>query len=493
MKPVLISSGEPAGIGPDICLALAEFGLPVVILADQLVLEERAKLLNLNVTIKIYKTGTALECVPGTLNILPVTCPYPVIPGQLNPRNSPYVIELLHKSASLCAAGEFSAIVTAPVHKANINEANIPFTGHTEFYADFFKIDDVVMLLACPEMKVALATTHLPLRDVPNAITQNLITKVVSQVNHSLIRDFGIRKPRIKIAGLNPHAGESGHLGTEELKEIKPALESLKEKGMLLDGPLPADTMFSKENNQVCDAYIAMYHDQGLAVLKYVGFNNAVNITLGLPIIRTSVDHGTALDIAGTGKANCESMLAAVKVATSMALNRTKKMSLISLIAAIDEDGGLGRDNKLLCHLPADLQHFKKLTLGKPIIMGRNTFESIGRILPGRANIVVSGTMKPMEGLTIVKTLEDAIESASDTASQKDAPAEIMVIGGAQLYESSIAKADRLYITRIHHRFAAHVFFPPIPTNEWRCDSKETRPKDEKNNYDMTFYTYNRI
>ncbi len=322
MKPLLISSGEPAGIGPDLCLALAAYELPIVILSDLSVLENRAKELKKNVYFSEYKAGEHIESKPDSLSVLHVPCPAPVVSGVLNPQNAPYVIELLTRAAILCNNKEFSAIVTAPVHKAIINEAGIAFTGHTEFFAQFFKVDDVVMLLACDEMKVALVTTHLPLRSVPDAISSSLIIKVVTQLHQSLKNDFRISEPIIKIAGLNPHAGESGYLGHEEIDVIIPALDRLRQQGMNVLGPLPADTMFTQDQNKNCDAYVTMYHDQGLPVLKYVGFNHAVNVTLGLPIIRTSVDHGTALGLAGKDLANSGSLLAAVDMAMNIAKNR---------------------------------------------------------------------------------------------------------------------------------------------------------------------------
>jgi 4-hydroxythreonine-4-phosphate dehydrogenase len=230
----------------------------------------------------------------------------------------------LKQAAQLCEQGHFSALVTAPVHKANINAAGIPFTGHTEFFAEYFKAPQVVMMLACEKMRVALVTTHLPLSKVATTITYSLVVDVIKQLQLSLIRDFGITDPVIKVAGLNPHAGESGYLGREEIQIIQPALSALQKQGMNIQGPYPADTMFVK-NSERCDAYVAMYHDQGLPVLKYAGFNHSVNITLGLPIIRTSVDHGTALDLAGTNKVDAGSLLMAVRTAMSMTINRAKK------------------------------------------------------------------------------------------------------------------------------------------------------------------------
>lgn len=324
MKPLLISSGEPAGIGPDLCLALADYDYPLVILGDQTVLRSRAEELKKSIYFHEYQQGQVIESKPGHLTVLPIACSVPVVSGQLNPQNAPYVIELLTRAAQLCADGEFAALVTAPVHKANINAAGIPFTGHTEFLADFYNVATVVMMLACSLMKVALVTTHLPLRMVPDAISIALIIQVITQLQQSLVRDFGIAHPRIKVAGLNPHAGESGYLGREEIEVITPALSHLQNQGINVHGPLPADTMFIKEHLNDCDAYVAMYHDQGLPVLKYAGFHEAVNVTLGLPIIRTSVDHGTALELAGKNILDIGSMLAAVDMAKNMALARNQ-------------------------------------------------------------------------------------------------------------------------------------------------------------------------
>lgn len=319
MKPLLISSGEPAGIGPDLCLALADSNLPVVVIGDYAVLEARAKALNYTIQFSIYNKNQSINHTPGCLTVLPVDCKAPVVCGQLNPDNAEYVVNLLTLGAQLCQNKEFSALVTAPVHKSNINAAGIPFSGHTEFFADFFNVETVVMMLACEQMRVALMTTHLPLSQVAQAITYPLIIKVVTQLHLSLMNQFAISNPRIKIAGLNPHAGESGYLGREEIEIITPALDYLRKQGMNLEGPLPADTLFTKDPKNHCDAYLAMYHDQGLPVLKYVGFNQAVNITLGLPIIRTSVDHGTALDLAGKNQAKVGSLLAAVTMAMDLA------------------------------------------------------------------------------------------------------------------------------------------------------------------------------
>jgi 4-hydroxythreonine-4-phosphate dehydrogenase len=322
MKPLLISSGEPAGIGPDLCLALANYDYPLVVLGDMAVFQARAQELKQKVHFSKYQREQEIIAQPDHLVILPINCPAPVIAGQLNPHNASYVLEMLTQAAQLCGRHEFSGLVTAPVHKAVINTAGFSFTGHTEFFADYFQQETVVMMLACSQMKVALVTTHLPLRKVPDVITIDLITKVILQLHQSLIQDFSINHPRIKVAGLNPHAGESGYLGREEIEVITPALALLQNKGINVQGPFPADTLFIKEHLQNCDAFVAMYHDQGLPVLKYAGFNEAVNVTLGLPIIRTSVDHGTALELAGKNILDAGSMLSAVEMARTMALSR---------------------------------------------------------------------------------------------------------------------------------------------------------------------------
>lgn len=322
MKPLLVSSGEPAGVGPDLCLALASQAFPVVVLGDKQVLQERAQLLNKKIEFLEYSLDEPCVFQEGRLYVLSLKCPTAVHAGKLDPKQGLYVLKLLEYAASLCEQQQFTALITAPVHKANINAAGVPFTGHTEFFADYFKVEQVVMMLACEEMRVALITTHLPLKEVAQAISYSLIIKVITQLQHSLIRDFNILSPCIYVAGLNPHAGESGYLGREEIEIIEPALAELKNNGLNVHGPFPADTLFVKNNS--CDAYVAMYHDQGLPVLKYAGFHAAVNITLGLPIIRTSVDHGTALDLAGKNTVDTGSMLLAVKTAWAMAKNRQK-------------------------------------------------------------------------------------------------------------------------------------------------------------------------
>lgn len=322
MIQLLVSSGEPAGIGPDICLSLAGHPVPLVVLGDKTLLAKRSKQLGLVVELLDYVPGARVNPEANQLTVLSSPGLVTDTARELNPKNAPYVIGMLADAVQRCLQGEFSGLVTAPVHKAVLNEGGYAFTGHTEFLAEACGGCDVVMLLACEAMKMALVTTHLALRDVADAITMPRIQAVVRVLYKALSDDFGLTMPKIGVAGLNPHAGESGHLGREELDVIIPALEQLRIEGMDLRGPLPADTLFTEQGMQGCDALLAMYHDQGLPVLKYAGFGEAVNITLGLPIIRTSVDHGTALDLAGTGRANSTSLKAAVNTAATMARQR---------------------------------------------------------------------------------------------------------------------------------------------------------------------------
>lgn len=324
MKPLLVSSGEPAGVGPDLCLALAEYELPVVILGDKELLAQRAKELKLSIIFSDYQPDVPIIPKAKHLTVLSIPCTAKVVAGKLNPQNALYVIELLSLATDKCLQGEFAGLVTAPVHKAVINQAGIAFTGHTEFLANHCKVDTVVMMLACDVMKVALVTTHLPLKKVAEAITESLITRVIEILHEALQDEFGIANPRICVAGLNPHAGEGGYLGREEIEVIIPTLKLLRNSGVDVAGPFPADTLFTPRSMKQCDAFVAMYHDQGLPVLKYAGFGLAVNVTLGLPIIRTSVDHGTALELAGTGLAEAGSLLAAVQMAASMARAKRK-------------------------------------------------------------------------------------------------------------------------------------------------------------------------
>jgi 4-hydroxythreonine-4-phosphate dehydrogenase len=340
---IAITAGEPAGIGPDILLMLAAGELSVaaelVAIADPQLLRARAKLLGLSVQLKevdLQQAATVHRA--GHLKIQPVALTVTSEPGELNPANASYVLATLQAAVDGCRSATasavaahnrnstdvaastpgFAAMVTAPVQKSVINDAGIPFSGHTEFLAEATATERVVMMLATRELRVALATTHLPLSAVPNAITEDLLEQTLSILHNDLRAKFGLLNPRIAVLGLNPHAGEGGHMGREEIDTIIPTLEKLRALGMDLLGPLPADTAFNPKVLHQVDAVLAMYHDQGLPVLKYSGFGEAINITLGLPIIRTSVDHGTALDLAGTGKASAGSLLRAIEVAVEL-------------------------------------------------------------------------------------------------------------------------------------------------------------------------------
>lgn len=324
-KRLVITSGEPAGIGPDLILQLAQNDWPIelVVLADQTLLTERAEALNLKIEFKPY--DATLPASPSranqvTLEHLPTACAVKM--GELNPDNAAYVIQMLKRAIHGCLSNEFAGMVTGPVHKGVINDAGLPFTGHTELLAEESHTEQVVMMLATPGLRVALVTTHLPLKEVPAAITKTLLTQVLQITHRALTTQFGIENPHILVAGLNPHAGEDGHMGREEIDLINPVLKALSGQ-MNLSGPLPADTLFTPKYLEKADAVLAMYHDQGLPVLKHVGFGNAVNITLGLPFIRTSVDHGTALDLAGSGKADVGSFKYAIEVALQMIQSRS--------------------------------------------------------------------------------------------------------------------------------------------------------------------------
>lgn len=317
---IALTPGEPAGIGPDICLSLATGSLPaqLIAIADPDLLAQRSTQLGLEVTLSPYDhQAPAAPHRPGYLPVIAVPLAQPSVAGQLASANAKYVLETLRIAADGCNEGRFDAMVTAPVHKGVINDGGIAFSGHTEFLAQRVG-GDPVMLLAAGNLRVALATTHLPLRDVPSAITAARLERVLRVLDHDLRLRFGIVKPQIRVCGLNPHAGEGGHLGREEIEVIEPTLERLRSQGLQLTGPLPADTLFTPRGLDGADAVLAMYHDQGLPVLKHVGFGRAVNITLGLPIIRTSVDHGTALDLAGSGQAESGSLAAAVKMAAEL-------------------------------------------------------------------------------------------------------------------------------------------------------------------------------
>ncbi|KAB5623926.1 4-hydroxythreonine-4-phosphate dehydrogenase PdxA [Pseudomonas putida] len=328
MKPLrfAVTPGEPAGIGPDLCLLLAAEPQPhpLIAITSRDLLAERAAQLGLAVTLlSVSPDAWPDQPAPaGSLYVWDTPLATPVTAGQLDSRNAAFVLQTLTRAGQGCLKGDFAGMITAPVHKGVINESGIAFSGHTEFLADLTQTAQVVMMLATHGLRVALVTTHLPLRDIADAITAERLERV-TRILHADLRDkFGITQPRILVCGLNPHAGEGGHLGREEIDIIEPALERLRVEGMDLRGPLPADTLFTPKYLEHCDAVLAMYHDQGLPVLKYKGFGAAVNVTLGLPIIRTSVDHGTALDLAGSGKVDTGSLRVALETAYQMAENR---------------------------------------------------------------------------------------------------------------------------------------------------------------------------
>jgi len=328
--PLVITAGEPAGIGPDLCvqLAVAPPGIPFVVIADKNLLQQRAARLGIDLQVRDFVSQKSRnkeqQLAPCTLHLAPVlsVIHVPLVAechhGVLNAANSAYVLATLRRAVQGCQAGEFSGMVTAPVHKGIINDAGIAFSGHTEFLAEQTNTELVVMMLVGGGMRVALATTHLALKDVPAAITAPLLENVLRIIQHDLRHRFGIAQPRILVAGLNPHAGEGGYLGREEIEVMIPVLDKLRAGGMNVSVPLPADTLFTPHKLAQCDCVLAMYHDQGLPVLKHASFGQGVNVTLGLPIIRTSVDHGTALDLAGTGKADSGSLIEAINLAAQM-------------------------------------------------------------------------------------------------------------------------------------------------------------------------------
>jgi len=318
---IALTPGEPAGIGPDLCLMLAQQPLPCepVAIADPGLLRDRAALLGLDIDIReLDPTSPPQPHRPGRLSVWPVSLAAPVRPGHLDPRNARYVLHCLDVAIDGCRDGRFAAMVTGPVHKGVINDAGIAFTGHTEYLAERTGTGQVVMMLATEGLRVALATTHLPLREVADAIRPEDLTKTLHILDRDLRLRFSIDRPRILVCGLNPHAGEGGHLGREEVEVIAPVLERARAAGLDLIGPLPADTLFTPRHLDQADAVLAMYHDQGLPVLKYRGFGNAINVTLGLPLVRTSVDHGTALELAGSGRAEAGSLRLALDTALAM-------------------------------------------------------------------------------------------------------------------------------------------------------------------------------
>ena len=315
---IAVTSGEPAGIGPDICLSLAvrRFSARVVVLGDRSLLASRAAQLGASVSIRDFDIGR--PAAAGELEVLHIPVRAECRAGVTDSANARYVLDLLDTAADGCTQGRYAAMVTAPVDKGVIASAGIPFTGHTEYLAQRTGTEQVVMMLAGGGLRVALATTHLALKDVPNAITRQSLERVIRVLSAALERHYRLKPPRILITGLNPHCGEAGHLGREEIDVIVPVLEKLRAEGYSLRGPLAADTLFSRDNLREADCVLAMYHDQGLPVLKFASFGAGVNITLGLPIVRTSVDHGTALALAGTGKADPGSLAIAIEAAIEM-------------------------------------------------------------------------------------------------------------------------------------------------------------------------------
>lgn len=328
---IAITAGEPAGIGPELCVQLAQHpqSSALVVIADPDLLKQCALNLKLPLELNPIDFSVCAEPAPvGSLYYLPCKLTDPVSVGELNSNNAGYVLESLELAMAGCLSGQFDAMVTAPVHKGIINDAGFSFTGHTEFLAAGAAVEKVVMMLATPDLRVALVTTHLPLQAVSSAITKDKVNHTIEILHDALQQQFGLENPKIAVCGLNPHAGESGHMGREEIDVINPVLASCQQRGMDVSGPWPADTIFVASRLADYDAVLAMYHDQGLPVLKHHGFGAAVNITLGLPFIRTSVDHGTALDLAGTGRANVGSLQAAVMQAESMIRARKNRAEI---------------------------------------------------------------------------------------------------------------------------------------------------------------------
>lgn len=316
---LLITSGEPAGIGPDLCLMLAGTSLAThcIVLADSHLLEQRAKQLHLNVSL-IDENATHQASRDPSLRVRHFPTSTEVVAGQLDPRNAHYVLQMLKAATQDCMQRTDSAVITCPVHKGVINDAGIPFSGHTEFFAEHCGNIDVAMMLVAKNLRVALVTTHLPLSEVSRHITADRLARTLATIQHEFSTRLGINNPRILVCGLNPHAGEGGHLGREEIDVIEPVLRQCQQRGENVSGPYPADSLFIEKYLTQADVVLAMYHDQGLPVLKHVGFGEAVNVTLGLPFVRTSVDHGTALDLAGTGSANPASLHEAIRMAIQM-------------------------------------------------------------------------------------------------------------------------------------------------------------------------------
>jgi 4-hydroxythreonine-4-phosphate dehydrogenase len=322
---IVITSGEPAGVGPDACVTLAQrdWEADLVVAGDADVLAAAASALELPLILERYDSSRPMKPHRGgTLQVMHIPTGSPVVPGQLDVRNAAHVIEMLDRACDGCTNGEFAGMVTAPVQKSILMDAGYRFSGHTEYLAERTRAAMPVMLLINDQLRVALVTTHLALADVPRAITRDRLRSTLRIVNMDLERHFSLLPPRIAVLGLNPHAGEGGHLGREELDIIEPVIQELKAEGLALQGPIPADTAFTPRFLKTVDVIVAMYHDQGLPVIKHVGFGNAVNMTLGLPILRTSVDHGTALSLARSGKAESGSLSAALALAIDLASTR---------------------------------------------------------------------------------------------------------------------------------------------------------------------------
>jgi 4-hydroxythreonine-4-phosphate dehydrogenase len=318
---VVVSSGEPAGIGPDICLALAQREIParLAVLGDPNLFADRSRALAARVTLR--ECATAAQVGPhlvGSLQVMPIALRTPVVAGRLDVANAAYVLDMLRRGVALCSAQAAQALVTAPVQKSVITQSGFEFSGHTEFLASLTGVEQPVMLLAGKSLRVALATTHLPLRAVPDALNATKLERILRITHADLTKRFRVDRPRLLVLGLNPHAGESGTLGGEERAIIEPVVRKLAAEGLAVLGPVSADTAFTPASLERCDVVVAMYHDQGLPVLKALSFGEIVNVTLGLPIVRTSVDHGTALDLAGTGRARADSLIAAVELALDL-------------------------------------------------------------------------------------------------------------------------------------------------------------------------------
>jgi len=324
IKRIAITSGEPAGIGPELIVKIAQYDYDdqLIAIGDPQLFIDTAKALNLPLVIKTYDKEQLIASKQGELYIQSTPLSSPAIAGSLNKDNAAYVLRTLTIACQGCLENNFNAMVTPPVHKGIINDAGISFSGHTEFLQQLTSTKEVVMMLATEDLRVALVTTHIPLKDVSSAISKDKLANIINVLYYDLQTKFAIKDPNVLVCGLNPHAGEDGHMGTEEITTITPVIKDFITKGYQLVGPLPADTLFTDKYLKDCDAVLAMYHDQGLPVLKYSGFGKAVNITLGLPIIRTSVDHGTAIDIAGQNKADIGSLQVAIRYAATLAHQR---------------------------------------------------------------------------------------------------------------------------------------------------------------------------